>query len=804
MYNLNNEYKDFIKDNIVDSSKNYYSMIFPGIPDSGWKIHVSCTLKNYNNILDIVSRYCVKNRISFKVIKDINKYFANGHKNGDRSSYGKFITIYPKNEDDFIRHIENLYFNLYDYEGPFILSDLRYKDCKCLYYRYGSNIINRTYDSKGNICRLIEYNGISYIDKPRPYFYLPDFIKNPIEQNENISKSSNLLFKYKIDEVLKFSPIGGVYKAIQKYTNLKCVVKEFYPHTAIVNEKIDSLFLYTKEVSNLKKLKEFKFIPNIIEHFKDWQNYYIIEEYISGDSLDNYVSKNNSIILESDYKKSIKYIYDAVNILIKVTENIISLYEKGYIFTDLAPDNIIINKNNVYFVDLESVFMLNDNKDALNYTINFFNCTNSNEDNIKLVITNLLLYCFNKKSKVYDKFTPRQILSPIIRRCYQVDNILDLINEINDSETSIFRIKLLFEDYSKKIFSAVSSGEYNEPNLEPTKKEIFQVKSTMISSVGYEYDILENKNSLAYGTLGQFLALNYIFDYKHSKDTFLNYIKDYRSNSFFYGYSGLLYVLDLNEIGSNDIVEKILGNIDYTDKSLSTGISGIGISLLYNYLAKKNANTLKVLREISLTLKENEELDNSLETGRLGVSLFYIYYYYIFKDTEALSLAEKIINQVILDYKDNGYKKIISNQLKDNHYEYYLSNGICGLLSVLVEFTIKTKQTKYTDNIIEFTKLCFGIYSLSSSYFHGNAGFLYTFFRMQKNINISKKLEKNILNQINNFYLDITNTIINDEVYDISLQGNRKNFLGGKEGVYTILDMVNRNDDSKNIFPFII
>ena len=78
------------------------------------------------------------------------------------------------------------------------------------------------------------------------------------------------------------------------------------------------------------------------------------------------------------------------------------------------------------------------------------------------------------------------------------------------------------------------------------------------------------------------------------------------------------------------------------------------------------------------------------------------------------------------------------------------------------------------------------------------------FLGFKKNINISKKLEKNILNQINNFYLDITNTIINDEVYDISLQGNRKNFLGGKEGVYTILDMVNRNDDSKNIFPFII
>lgn len=64
--------------------------------------------------------------------------------------------------------------------------------------------------------------------------------------------------------------------------------------------------------------------------------------------------------------------------------------------------------------------------------------------------------------------------------------------------------------------------------------------------------------------------------------------------------------------------------------------------------------------------------------------------------------------------------------------------------------------------------------------------------------------KEDIYNQIDNFYLDITNTIINDEVYDINLQDNKMFFLGGKEGVFTIIDMINKNDDSKKIFPFII
>lgn len=804
MYKLNNEYRDYIIENVIDSGENFYSIVFPGIPDSGRKIHVSCTAKNYNSILDVVSRFCIENRISFKVIKDINIYYKNGHKNGDRSSYGKFITIYPQNEKDFIKHIENLYLKLNNYEGPFILSDLRYKNCKCLYYRYGSNVINKTYDNKGNIYRLIDYRGKKYLDQPRAYFYIPEFIDNPIKHNNNISKSSKLLLKYNIDEGLKFSPVGGVYKAVQKDSGLECIVKEFYPHTAIVDENTDSMYLYIKEVRNLKKLREFNFIPKIIENFKDWQNYYIVEEYIYGESFDNYVSKNNSIILETDSKKSLRYIYNVLNIITRITENILSFYEKGYIFTDLAPDNIIINEDNIFFIDLESVSKIDDDKKSINYTVNFYDDNISKEDNIKLVITNLLLYCFNKKFQVYDKFSPAQILNPIIRRCYYVNDILEIINTINDSETSIHKIKSILQEHSQIILTDILSNKYINERIYTPDKDTFKVKNNMINSVGYQNNILVNVNSLAYGTLGQFLALNYIFNYKYERYIFEKYIKDYRSNSFFYGHSGLLYILDLNGIESQDVVKKILDNINYNDKSLDTGISGIGISLLFNYSVKNNDNNIDYLKKISMALKENKELDNSLETGRLGVCLFYIYYYYVFKDSEALFLADSIIKEVISDYDNNKYRKVISNESGYNHYEYYLSNGICGLISVLVEFSVKTKQQKYNESIIKFTKLCFDIYSISSSYFYGNAGFLYTFFKTLKNIDMSSDFKEDIYNQIDNFYLDITNTIINDEVYDINLQDNKMFFLGGKEGVFTIIDMINKNDDSKKIFPFII
>jgi hypothetical protein len=60
------------------------------------------------------------------------------NKTMNRASGGKFITIYPRNKNDFKFYIQNLYQILKPFEGPYILSDRRYKDCKVLYYRFGT------------------------------------------------------------------------------------------------------------------------------------------------------------------------------------------------------------------------------------------------------------------------------------------------------------------------------------------------------------------------------------------------------------------------------------------------------------------------------------------------------------------------------------------------------------------------------------------------------------------------------------------------------------------------------------------
>ena len=58
-------------------------------------------------------------------------------KNSGRGASGKFMAIYPSNEEHFTAIIQALDQATAGIAGPYILSDRRYRDNKVLFYRYG-------------------------------------------------------------------------------------------------------------------------------------------------------------------------------------------------------------------------------------------------------------------------------------------------------------------------------------------------------------------------------------------------------------------------------------------------------------------------------------------------------------------------------------------------------------------------------------------------------------------------------------------------------------------------------------------
>lgn len=180
------------------------------LPVQGWKVHVSATLWNDVSILRRVARIALVNDVPFKFALDRNVLSMMNSKMWPRTGSGKFITMYPSDLSCFKNLLEQLYAELHDDEGPYILSDKRYKDCRVLYYRFGGIARTTRMDITGEkIPVLISPGGEAIPDVRTPYFAPPPWVTDPFPSQEPEHQEITLnAGKYLVKKALAFSNSG--------------------------------------------------------------------------------------------------------------------------------------------------------------------------------------------------------------------------------------------------------------------------------------------------------------------------------------------------------------------------------------------------------------------------------------------------------------------------------------------------------------------------------------------------------------------------------------------------------------------
>ena len=104
----------------------------------GWKIHLSATLADAPHVLAASVSVLVTQRVPFKFVVDPCILSRLNSKDWPRSGSGKFVTVYPKDDEQFLVLLDKLTLATTGFKGPCILSDRRYNDSSTVYYRYGS------------------------------------------------------------------------------------------------------------------------------------------------------------------------------------------------------------------------------------------------------------------------------------------------------------------------------------------------------------------------------------------------------------------------------------------------------------------------------------------------------------------------------------------------------------------------------------------------------------------------------------------------------------------------------------------
>jgi len=701
----------------------FYTFKSQKLKDQGWKIHISTTLDNAQETLNIISEVLVRRQIAFKHLTNKSMLHSINSKNGNRVSSGKFITIYPPTDDVFLELLNVLYKKLKDLEnGPYILSDKSWKDSN-VYYRYGG--FKSVFNEAGEPCIRDEKGGL-IPDKRAPYYQSFDFLKefeNKLEaiNTDTNEDSDNKLADYKIKKVLRFTNSGGIYLAVRKSNNKKVVIKEARPKVGLDAKNRDSIERLQIERKALTALSDVGGVVNYIDYFKSWKHFFLVEEYIEGVDLQKWIAINYPFYHFNDTDSYFIKVKEIINHLIETVEE---MHEQNIGMGDLQPSNIMITKDlKIKLIDFESA----DNKDVIGktsmQTIGFSNHqNNTHQERDWFAIKRILRYClipigpistidessiWSQNEWIESEFGDKifSFMNKVEKQC---DCYLTLTKEKASNQNKYFK---------KSIDISSIIGELKDnliTNLNESKK--------LIHGDIRQYELPNGFYNVLNGGTGAVLALKRSKAMAEKlnvwiKETLLNEIETINDSGLFTGLAGI--ATTLYEAGyeaeSLYTIEKCMTKIDIGDISLRSGLSGIGLAMISLFLETDNKAYLKQLNVIEnyiyefiehnkeLTIKDWAGVPIGLIDGWSGVSLFFTAMYSITKESHYYNTAVELIERDLKNTKEDN--KTLQTYDEKNRLLPYLSGGSIGIGIAIWYLNKVTDKHLFQDELNKIIKL---------------------------------------------------------------------------------------------------
>lgn len=330
------------------------------LPAQGWKIHVSATLDNAESVLDRVMAYCVPRGIAFKFVPSRYLLHTRNAKYADRTASGKFITVYPVDDDQCRTVASDLDEALAGSEGPYILSDLRW-GAGPVYLRYGSFTRRHCYDEQGELQPALENaDGVLVPDVRGPAFRAPQWIEPPQWLRPHLDARSSATvadMPYVIEKALHFSNGGGVYAGTDRRTGAKVVLKEARPHAGLAADGADAVARLKREQDALERLSGLGCTPEVLDAFVLGDHHFLVLEFVEGKPLNSFFARRHPLI-EADPgpERLAEYTEWALRIHALVTEAVAAVHGRGVVFNDLHLFNIMVSEDesSVTLLDFEA------------------------------------------------------------------------------------------------------------------------------------------------------------------------------------------------------------------------------------------------------------------------------------------------------------------------------------------------------------------------------------------------------------------------------------------------------------------
>jgi class III lanthionine synthetase len=331
------------------------------IPEEGWKVHISSQLGEAQNVLDAVAETCFSEGVSFKHIRGRLFFLAVHHKHGPRQQAGKFCVAYPRDEETARRLMDRLAARLRDAEGPYILTDRRYRESRVVHYRWGSFMLRGRRRPDGRQDWLVRDGfGNDVLDERGPAFSLPDGITDPFAESADESHDGSIVLggSYRIDRLLQHSNAGGSYQARDLRFGRRVFIKEARAHNGLGWDGSTAKERLRREREVLMRLHAASpgVCPEPLDYFREWEHEFLVTEFVAGVGLNRWAATRSPIIQARPARRDFDAYYaECERILGCLDRTLTRIHDSGYRFGDLSPTNIMVDAAGaVRLVDFEA------------------------------------------------------------------------------------------------------------------------------------------------------------------------------------------------------------------------------------------------------------------------------------------------------------------------------------------------------------------------------------------------------------------------------------------------------------------
>lgn len=712
------------------------------LPAQGWKVHVSATLGNSLSILQRAARLALLDEVPFKFSLDKNMLAMMGSKRWRRGSSGKFMTIYPSDFSCFTRLLEKLYVELYSDEGPYILSDKRYKDCRVLYYRYGGITRTECMDITGQkILVLSSPDGEAVPDVRTPYFAPPPWAADPFPSHEAKHQQLSLCAgKYHVKRALAFSNSGGVYLAEERGSGSEVVIKEARAHTVLDGRGNDAITRLKKERDLLELFSESGVTARPLELFQQWENLFLVEELVDGIDIRKVVLTQSPLMrINPSLDDAIQY-YDAYRKICQGLINAINLlHDHGVIFGDLSPNNFKVNPVTyaVRLIDFEVALRPGVDDPTYIYTPGFKSSlsirqnTQSFEDDYYGLAALMLymLFPIAALSAIRGDLFDTVLRTLVADIGWSQTNVFHIIHSLSRNEMTCGRASELLKEPAR-IDPPVYNDDIDAEWCEKTKQELGSFILANMRAGGKEFlfpadPFIHQTNSLSlgFGACGVLYSLKKCgFEVPRKAYEWLEQALDSvkpeeLAPGLLTGSAGIAWVL--GALGFEDRAAEFMtmanqSTILRDHHSYLYGMAGVGMANLHSYHRTNNPYYLAMAEELAECLlesaQENEagvywETDGLVHIGygygQSGVALFLLRLYQILREKPVLLWRGQRALEFDLSHGVEEEKGVISfpSRPLDTTFLPYLEEGSAGIAKVAIRYGMLDKMEQILSEV---------------------------------------------------------------------------------------------------------